>query len=191
MDNKKTIIFLSISIFIVIMTTAGVTYAYLSLSEAQSEPNVISTACFDVSSEDSNIINSIGYPMSKGTAFSNKNPYTFTLTKKNNCTTNTKYKVYLNILNDTNLDTSLIRYSFDKENESTLTSPVTLPAEIATTNVRESYLIDEGDLKTSSLSKSLYMWINEGADNTIMGQQFKAQILVYNVPDFDSSTSGE
>ncbi len=181
MDNKKLITLLCISIFIVIMTTAGVTYAYLSLSAVQTTPNVINTACFEVGFNPLSVFSPISYPMSSTTAF-NKTPYSFTISKGNSCETNINYKIYLNVMDGSTLDTSYIKYSLDKTTVNGLNSTVDLPVGADKAGVKSSYLVGEGTLTSASETKNLYVWIDESAGNEIMGQEFKTQILVYSEP---------
>jgi len=50
---------------------------------------------------------------------------------------------------------------------------------INTNNINKTYLIDTGTISTSK-SFNLYLWIDESADNSIMGSVFKANVSVYN-----------
>ena len=163
------------------MATAGVTYAYLSLSDVQTTSNVISTSCFDVGFSETGDITPLSYPMNSGTAFT-KNPYKFTISKANSCTTNINYQIYLNVINTSDLDASLMRYSMDGKTEKTLSSKVSLPVGADSTGISASYLIETGTLTEASEAKNLYLWIAETAGNDIMGKQFKTQILVYSQP---------
>ena len=78
MDNKKLIVLLSCTVFIVIMTTVGVTYAYLTYGAKQGTANVLSTSCFSVNFSGGAVISSIGFPTTDAIGKTTK-PYTFTI----------------------------------------------------------------------------------------------------------------
>ena len=183
-NNKRLIILLIISVLIVIAATIGVTYAYLSVNAVQTNPNTISTTCYDMEFTDSNRINITGYPMSNSNAFSKLTPYTFTL--KNKCEANTQYQVILNVKN-TSSSTLLpyINYSLDGSTVNKLSSltAITLPSGITSNNNTASYIINTGSLTGINATKTftLHMWIDESAGNDIMGSTFTGEIIVYNV----------
>lgn len=179
-NNKKMTVFLSLSILAIIAITASVTYAYLSVNAKQTTANVVETACFSTSFTQSNLINSVSYPMSSTKAFT-KTPYTFTVT--NNCSDSTNYQLYLNILN--NSSTTLldyIDYSLDGTTVNKLSSltETSLPAGMNVgSDVSKSYVIDTGTISTSK-TFTLYLWIDERAENDIMDNVFNAKVSVYN-----------
>lgn len=112
MSNKK---YLMIAIFLVtiaIVITSSTTFAFLSVSDIQSEANTISTTCYDMTFTDSNRINVTGYPMSSTNAFKKVNPYKFSL--KNSCEANTNYQIILNVINTSSSKIlPYINYSLD------------------------------------------------------------------------------
>ncbi len=180
-NNKKLIILLSLSIFIVIISTAAITYAYISVSDTQEEANVINTACFDTDFTDSNVINDLGYPMSSATALK-KTPYTFTLTNK--CNTNTTYEVILNVISTTNIDLKYINYSLDgstTQKLSSLTPTESLPNEVKAPNTSKSFILKTDSVNGINTTKTdkVYLWIDDSAGNDIMGQKFEASISIY------------
>ena len=183
--NKKIYIAMLISsIFVVVIATIAVTYAYLSINITQDDSNTLSTGCYNVNfEENSNSINMTSYPMSSTTTFNTLSPYTFTLT--NTCNTGSNYQIILNVLNTTSDNLlSYINFSLDKSTTTRLTSltPTTLPPGVTSSNVKASYIIDTGSLPSINSNKNfnLYLWIDESAGNDVMNQSFTAEIVIYN-----------
>lgn len=189
LNNKKYVALLISSIVIVVVAAISVTYAYLSFNATQTEANIISTGCFNINFEDRDSINMLSsYPMSSSTAFNNITPYSFTIT--NTCQNNTPYYVLLNIYDTTNDDLlTYINYSFDASTVHKLSdmTPIDAPSNVISSDIKASYLIETGTLSETSPSKTyeLYLWIDESAGNNIMGQNFKAEVMVYSSMDLD------
>ena len=179
------IMLLVLSILIVIACTVGVTYAYLSVSTVQTDPNTIETSCYDTTFEEEtgSRIYLISYPMSSEKAFELE-PYKFTIT--NLCATNTNYQIILNIKNNTSNDLlQYIDYSLDGTTVNKLSTliPSSLPIGAVSSDVIASYLLGSGDLygKDDKQNHNLYLWIDETAGNDIMGANFEAEVMIYNV----------
>jgi len=172
------IVLLILSIITTIAIVSGVTYAYLTVNAKQTLANKIETGCFSTSFTSSNNINMTSYPMSSVKALK-LTPYKFTVT--NNCNNNNNYDLNLNILNDSSTNIlNYINYSLDGSTVKKLSTSVsTAPMGINTNNINKTYLIDTGTISTSK-SFNLYLWIDESADNSIMGSVFKANVSVYN-----------
>ncbi len=186
-NNKRMVILLCISIITVIVATASVTYAYLSVGVEQKEANVLSSACFNITfSNENNKIDYIGYPMSEKTGLG-KTPYSFTIT--NTCDTSNNYKLLLNVFSSSSSELlKYIRFTIDdntvRQIDESLTT-INLPSSF--TNGKDSftsYVLLNGvqiDGTTGSNTKihNLRIWIDEGAGNEIMEEVFKAQVSVY------------
>lgn len=184
MSNKKYLMLIILLVIGVIVVTSSTTFAYLSVSKVQSNPNTISTTCYDMTFTDSNRINVTGYPMSSTSAFAKLAPYKFTL--KNNCEVNTEYQIILNVINTSSSKIlPYINYSFDGSTVKKLSSltPITLPLGVTSSNVNASYLLETGTLEGINTTKNfnLHMWIDESAGNDIMGTKFEGEIIIYNV----------
>lgn len=184
MNNKRTIILLILSIIIVIATTVGITFAYLSVSSVQANANIISTTCYDMTFTDSNVINVTSYPMSSSSAFTKLTPYSFSL--KNNCEASTEYQIILNVINTSSSKIiPYIDYSFDGVTVNKLSSltSTSLPMGVTSSNTSASYIINTGSISGINASQNfnLYLWIDESAGNDIMGSTFTAEIIVYSV----------
>ena len=203
--NNKVAIFLTfISILITVSITAGLTYAYLSVSRIEKDPNTLETACFNVSFNGENSINLgansyYAFPMTWDTA-QKLTPYTITIT--NNCdeeleTSKISYNILLtnkNVKPTAGDLASVINYRFIPRNktaeaiESYRSAPIfTLPSSVVK---NEDYVQIDGkpeirSLKEATLSKGesitydLYLWIDDQADNKVMNYTFVGDILVY------------
>lgn len=184
MCYRKSLVIAIILVGTIIVITSGATFAYLSVSDAQSEANKISTTCYDMTFTDSNRINVTGYPMSSTSAFAKLTPYNFSL--KNNCEAKTEYQVILNVIDTTSSNIlPYINYSFDGKTVNKLSNltPISLPLGVTSSNASVSYLIDTGLLEGINTTKSfdLHMWIDESAGNDIMGAKFEGEVTIYSV----------
>ena len=199
MNNKKYMILLISTIAIVVIAATSVTYAYLSYNATQTDENIVTTSCFDISYSDSDSIslNSNGnyaYPMSEDSA-NRLTPYSFTIT--NTCTTTNStdpinYVVTLNTLTSSpsTIELSKVRYRLDMTNPTSSTGTSALMSEAATYDlsaaikssegIDTSYNLVEGTLAPgASVTYNLRLWIDEAAGNEVMNQTFNGRILVY------------
>lgn len=181
-----------LTIMILVTITIGTSYSYYSIASTQTDPNELSTTCFDVDfSEGSNSIalnadGSYAYPMSEANALSKLKPYTFTVT--NNCNTSNatnpvNYVVTLSTLTSTpsNL-TPYLRYKVNDNTSSMLSSasPYDLGSIKNEEGLDTTYMIASGSLAPGAKETfNLYLWIDESADNSIMGNTFTGRVLVY------------
>ena len=187
------------TIAIVVIAATSVTYAYLSYNATQTDENIVTTSCFDISNSDSDSIslNSNGnyaYPMSEDSA-NRLTPYSFTIT--NTCTTTNStdpinYVVTLNTLTSSpsTIELSKVRYRLDMTNPTSSTGTSALMSEAATYDlsaaikssegIDTSYNLVEGTLAPgASVTYNLRLWIDEAAGNEVMNQTFNGRILVY------------
>jgi len=184
MSYRRYLVIVILLVIAIVGITSSVTFAYLSVSDVQSDANKISTTCYDMTFTDSNRINVTGYPMSSTSAFAKLTPYKFSL--KNNCEANTGYQIILNVINTTSTKIlPYINYSFDGKTVNKLSSltPISLPLGVTSENASASYLIDTGTLDGINTTKSfnLHMWIDESAGNDIMGAKFEGEVTIYSV----------
>ena len=187
-----------LTIMILVTITIGTSYSYYSIASTQTDPNELSTTCFNVSyTEGSNgsINLSATYPMSESDALTRLQPYEFTIT--NTCTSENasnpiNYIVTLNTLttNTSNLPLSLIRYKLNETSPSVVAgtsailgsaTPHTFGNSIKTSyDLDTSYNIASGSLAPGeSITYNLYLWIDESAGNDVMNQNFTGRVLVY------------
>ena len=201
MRNSYKITLSVLTIMILITITIGTSYSYYSIAAEQTNPNEISTSCFNITfSENTNSFislnsdNRYAYPMSEATALSKLTPYEFTI--ENTCTTanssiDTKYVVLLSTLTTTTSNlTGYINYKINQTLPTTITGTTkllttetynNLPAEIITANnLDTNYILETGTLEPgASKTFNLYLWIKDDADNTVMSKNFTGKILVY------------
>ena len=102
---KKSIIFISISLGLIIMLGIGVSYSMWNISVSQDTTNMAESKCFDLSiSNQENSINlDNAYPISndKGKSLT---PFTFTVT--NTCDITAQYNIHLEVLNNITLSSN-------------------------------------------------------------------------------------
>ncbi len=186
-----------LTIMILITLTIGTSYSYYSVSDVQEDTNDLTTTCFDISFSDSNIIQlntngSYAYPMSEANALTKK-PYKFTITNTCNNTNakeGLKYDISLNTLTATpsNL-TPYLRFKLNKTAPSAAagtsamlnTKTDTLNPNVKTDEgIDRSYGLITGTLAPGeTVSYDLYLWIDETANNDVMGYNFTCKVLVY------------
>lgn len=112
---KKGLI-LSVCLLLIIgLLGVGVSYSLWNISISQDKVNTAMTSCFDItySSETTAINLEKQYPISNE-AGSKLVPYTFKIT--NNCDVNAYYKINLETLNTSNIDTKFMKASLNNEN---------------------------------------------------------------------------
>ena len=186
-----------LTIMILVTITIGTSYSYYSVASEQTNPNEITTTCFDVSFREGpngSIKLNATYPMSE-TSANNLTPYSFTIT--NTCTTTNStdpinYVVTLNTLNasPSNIELSKLRYRLDMTTPTATTGTSTLMSEAApydlsssiksAEGINTSYNLLEGTLAPgASVTYNLRLWIDEAAGNEVMKQTFNGRILVY------------
>ena len=113
--KKKYIIMAGFLVILTLLLGIGVSYSLWNISVSQDKVNTAMTSCFDItySSESSAINLEKQYPISDE-AGSKLTPYTFKIT--NNCDINAYYKIDLETLNTSNIDTGFIKASLNNTN---------------------------------------------------------------------------
>lgn len=209
MKNKYKISLLVIAILLALSMTVGSSYAFWTTTVTQTGENEVASGCLEIELNDVeldesgnaistsiNLTNS--YPMSDAKGLATK-PYSLTI--KNTCSINANYTILLNTLSNTVLNESNMKYHFIKTSptETTMTpalinsiTPTVLDSAMATDistvvggTIQNSYIIGNGILNaesenvTDSVTYNLRLWIDESAENEIMGNTFEAAIAVY------------
>ena len=104
---KKSVIFISISLGLIILLGIGVSYSMWNISVSQDTNNTAYTECFDLSitNKENNISLNNAYPISndKGKSLT---PFIFTVT--NTCDITAEYSVNLEILKDSTLSSKFV-----------------------------------------------------------------------------------
>ena len=179
---KKSVIFISISLVLIILLGIGISYAMWNISVSQDTTNMAETKCFDLSitNQENNIFLDNAYPISndKGKSLT---PYTFTVT--NTCDITTQYNINLEVLNSSTLSSKFINVMF--EGNINLLSSYD-PTDKVNTSSIESRKLTTGILKSQeSKDYTLRLWIDynttlEDLNNEI--KTFKFKIVVVGKP---------
>lgn len=183
---KKSIVFISVSLVLVILLGIGVSYSMWNISVSQDTTNVAESKCFDLSI--SNQANSISlenaYPISndKGKSLT---PFTFTVT--NTCDITAEYSVNLEVLKDSTLSSKFIDVMLENND----IREINLLGNFESTDKANSSSIESRKLITGILKSnesqnySLRLWIDydttlEDLNNEI--KTFNSKIVVIGKP---------
>ena len=179
---KKSVIFISISLVIIILLGIGVSYSMWNISVSQDTTNLAESKCFDLSitNQENNISLDNAYPISndKGKSLT---PFTFTVT--NTCDITTEYSVNLEVLNSSTLSSNFIDVMF--EGNINLLSSYDTTDKVNTSSI-ESRKLATGILKSQkSKDYSLRLWIDynttlEDLNNEV--KSFKSKIIIVGKP---------
>jgi len=191
MNKKHKIILIVIGILIITSITIGISYAYWQLTHKQTGNNELTAGCFEVTFEEtgSDIVLTNTFPIIDEEGLQQV-PYKFKI--KNTCTIAAQYNITLNSFGTTNvMADSSIKYAFglSNKNKSTYDKKILTTAQenIDTSNIDlndliKSYIIESGYLRVGEEKEfSLYLWMDELADNDQMSKIFSAKIYVTSV----------
>ena len=182
MKNKKTVITV-ISIVAVLLVIIGVTYAYWLVTKTQTNQNVISSGCLDISltGEKNDITLTDQFPLSDEDGME-LTPYEFTVT--NNCTTSVDYQVNLESIGEeaTAIKASAIKVALNDEIKQLTTGGNVEPT---LSEAYESNMILYGTLAGSSeeteedtVTYELRIWIDADAPISEQNKTFQSKISV-------------
>ncbi len=179
MKNQKLLITV-FSIISVIVIVIGASYAYWLITKKQTEKNVFSTGCLDISLSGSNDIRLLDqYPIADEDGMELK-PYTFTVT--NNCNTSVDYQINLETVSpeDQTLTPSSIKVSLnDKTDLLNNKKEVSAVLEDAhTARMLEFSRLSASGAEGSSDSYELRLWVDENAPVSEQGKTFRSKITV-------------
>ena len=156
--KKVNYIFVLVSVLIVTILGIGISYSLWNISVSQDKVNTAMTSCFDItySSESSAINLEKQYPISDE-AGSKLTPYTFKIT--NNCDINAYYKINLETLNTSNIDTRFIKTSLNNTNSQVINRYN--EAETSLKNGKVANTLKTGYLPVGgSISFDLRVWLD-------------------------------
>ena len=156
--KKKYIIMAGFSVILTLLLGIGVSYSLWNISVSQDKVNTAMTSCFDItySSESSAINLEKQYPISDE-AGSNLTPYTFKIT--NNCDINAYYKINLETLNTSNIDTRFIKASLNNTNPQVINKYN--ETEVSLKNGKVANTLKSGYLPVGgSISFDLRVWLD-------------------------------
>ena len=179
---KKSVIFISMSLIIILLLGIGVSYSLWNISVSQDTTNMAESKCFDlyITNKENNISLDNAYPISndKGKSLT---PFTFTVT--NTCDITAPYNINLEVLNTSTLSSKFIDVMF--EGNINLLSSYDSADKVNTSSI-ESRILTTGILKSQeSNDYSLRLWIDynttlEDLNNEI--KSFKSKIVVVGKP---------
>ena len=171
MKRRKVLIIISI-----LLLTIGVSFASWIITLNQTNNNLISSKCFNVTLSEENPINLTGaYPITD-TEGSTLTPFTFTIT--NTCNSNASYQVNLEILNTTTLASTEVKVMLDDG------TPALLSSKTVTTktldNATTAYILKTGFLDPNeSVTYNLRLWIDESSTTEASANKtFSSKITV-------------
>ena len=180
MKDKKTKIAI-VSVGALLLVLIGVTYAYWLVTKTQTNSNLVSSACLDITldNESNDISLSSQYPMSDEDGMK-LTPYTFIVT--NNCNTSIDYQVALEATGDeaTSIASNAIKVALD--NNSKLYSNYgevtpTISGAYESRSIGYARLAADGN-EGSSVTHSLRIWIDENAPISEANKTFQSKISV-------------
>ena len=182
MRNKKTVITVT-SIVAVLLVIIGVTYAYWLVTKTQTNQNVISSGCLDISltGEKNDIELTEQFPLSDEDGMK-LTPYEFTVT--NNCTTSVDYQVNLESIGDSTnaIKAGAIKVALDNNIRLLATGGT---EETTISGAYESNKLVSGTLPGSSeeteedaVTYELRIWIDANAPISEQNKTFQSKISV-------------
>lgn len=181
LKNKK-LIYIIVGIMGVLLVAVGATYAYWLITRSQTNKNIVSAKCLDISLTDEanaiNLVNQLPTSNAKGLELT---PLTFTVS--NNCDNEVEYQVALELLGskEESIITEAMRYSIDGKTSYLLSSTGLLNTTIE--GAYESRRMEVGILSAKgedgdSKSHSLRLWLDKDAPESEMQKELRSKITV-------------
>jgi len=184
MKPRKKILLIIISILSVVLLTIGITYAYWIITKTQTERNLITSGCLDITLTDKTdaITLQTQYPITNEKGMQLK-PYTFTVS--NNCNTSVDYEITLESIGDktNSISASAIKTALNEEDPITLYGRINVDPTIE--GAYESHVLGYGTLAGKSdtseddtATYDLRLWMDQNASNDEMNKTFNSKIGV-------------
>ena len=180
MNKKNKIIYLSISIFLLLVFIVGSTFAYWEFKKVQTNSNMIVSGCFDLTfeeEEDSSIHLSNTYPMLDNDG-SKLKPYVVRVT--NTCNNDLTYQLNLEVLKESDLRTDYLKVKVGEEEAFLLSSKD--KTDITIKNAKEAYLLENGViLGNSTKDFEIRMWLKgelTADDEDSMNKVFTSKLSI-------------
>ena len=157
---------------LVVLLTAGVSYALFTSTTSQEDENSLAASCMDMEFTGKNEINlTNAYPITENEAEA-LTPYTFTITNK--CDNYIEYYVIASVIDtSTSADSKYVKVSLsgdtDKVSEAiTSLKTITTPQSLNGYNIKENYILKEGDGISEGESRTFNfrMWLDGDNSNT-------------------------
>jgi len=162
MYKKNKILIFSTVIVMVLILIFAFTYAYLGYNAKQEKDNVYKVSCYDVTYDESleGVTLENAYPVSDEVGL-NQTPYTLKLT--NNCSYSLNYNIYLNVLEDSTTDDSLLRIGVNGVASDLTSFDVVAPT---IKNTKNAYKIMNGSIATNkTIEVNVTSWMSSAVTN--------------------------
>ena len=156
--KKRLLVSICVCLLLILFLGIGVSYSLWNISVSEDKINTAMTSCFDITySSESEAINlEKQYPISDEVG-SKLEPYTFKIT--NNCDISAYYKINLETLSSSNIDTKFMKASLNNENSKTISNYET--AEVSLKNSKVANILKSGYLPVGgSVTFDLRLWID-------------------------------
>ena len=180
--NKKIKSILVILIVIACIVLVGVSYAAWNMNAKQTNTNVVSTGCFETSSDlgtssESDAINLVDAMPMSDTDGKSLTPFTFTIT--NVCKTFATYQVNLEKLSTSTLDSNYLKAALDNNYPKVLTTYEETTKHLQTASDSRK-LITGGLMQGESVTYDLRMWIRDDVEYSteLSNKTFASKIVV-------------
>ncbi len=183
--NKKTF-YVILIVIILLVIGIGASYSLWILTKEQTGENVVNTSCLDVTieNEEDDISLKNTFPKIDEEGLKSK-PYKFSI--KNNCEEYADYKISLEMLSETTINSEYIKIALSEEGDKgvgTLLNEYEVKEQLTVDGAKEGRQIKRGKLKPNEEKKyELRIWIDEdvtkedGVENSI----YKSKIVVESV----------
>ena len=179
MTKGKSRYFLIGGIILLVCIFVGISYAYWQLTLQQTNKNVVTIDCFDITFQENSdaITLNKAYPISDAEGMKSS-PYTFTIT--NQCSSSASYQVNLEVLNTTTLtNANYISVMFGNAAPDLLSSYNTVTPTLS--EAQTSYRLMTGYLDPNgSVTYDLRLWLDgeTGPNPDSMNKTFQSKITV-------------
>ena len=177
MDKKKKIL-IAIGILLILTVCVGITYAYYLATVTQQGENVVKTDCFQLTYEDEGqIILDNAYPV-RDSDVNTVVPYHFKI--KNICNSPATYQINLEVLNDSTLDVSYLKYKINNKEIKALADVPTASQPTLQNATISKELLTGNVFAGQEKEFDLRLWLKESATTSdpVQNKFFKSKVVV-------------
>ncbi len=183
--DKKTL-YITLIIIVLLVITIGVSYALWFITKEQTEENILSTSCLNVTmnnqTDDISLSNTFPITDEEGL---NKKPFSFTI--QNNCEEYADYTINLESLSETTLSSKYVKIALSEKGTKGVATKLEAYETYDDYKIEgsiEGRQIKRGKLKPSeSKEYELRIWIDEDVtkEDGVEGSIYKSKIVVESV----------
>ncbi len=184
--EKSKIKVIAIVIIVLLVITLGVSYALWFITKEQTEENILSTSCLNVTmnnqTDDISLSNTFPITDEEGL---NKKPFSFTI--QNNCEAYADYTINLESLSETTLNSKYVKISLSEKGDKGVATKLEAYETYDDYKISgsiEGRQIKRGKLKPSeSKEYELRIWIDEDVtkEDGVEGSIYKSKVIVESV----------